>query len=308
MIEKYYCTWEEFYRGIGTLINSIQPDHYKAVCGVPRGGVPVSLVIGAKLNLPQVGVDEACAREREVLVCDDIIDSGATRSKFPNNDFIVIHARENMVNQVTAFASTVGSQWVVYPWESSKINGPEDAVIRLLQFIGEDPTRQGLVETPRRFIKAYNYMFSGYKKDPTEVVKTFDCVEYDQIVLLKDIEMYSTCEHHMLPFFGKAHIAYVPNGKVIGVSKLARLLDIFCRRLQIQERIGTQITTTLMEQLEPLGAACIIEATHLCMRMRGVEKQNSVMTTSSLKGVFIEQSARGQSARSELMRLVKSGG
>jgi len=171
----------------------------------------------------------------------------------------------------------------------------------LLSSIGEDPTREGLLETPKRIEKAWGYLLSGYSKDPREVFKVFDSDGCDQLVLLKDIEMYSICEHHVLPFFGKAHIGYIPNNKVIGVSKLARLLEIYSRRLQIQERIGEQVTRAIMMYLHPKGAACIIEATHLCMRMRGIQKQNSVMITSSLKGCFLEEA----SAREELMGMIK---
>ena len=156
-------------------------------------------------------------------------------------------------------------------------------VSSLLNLIGEDPDREGLKETPERFLKSFKFLCGGYKIDPLSVIKTFSSETYNEMILLKNIEMYSLCEHHLLPFFGQAHIAYIPNGKVIGVSKLARLLDIFSRRLQIQERIGEQVTTSLMDGLDAVGAACVIEANHLCMRMRGVEKQNSIMITSSLK-------------------------
>ena len=183
-------------------------------------------------------------------------------------------------------------------------NTIQDSIVRILEFIGEDPNRQGLVDTPRRIERCYQELFAGYKMDPAEFVTVFDNDGYDQIVLLKDIEMFSMCEHHMLPFYGRAHVAYIPRDKIIGVSKLARIIDMYSRRLQIQERIGDQVTSLLMELLDPVGAACIIEATHLCMRMRGVSKQNSVMVTSSLKGVFLEDSDKGKAARSELMFLL----
>jgi len=162
--------------------------------------------------------------------------------------------------------------------------------------------REGILETPDRVSKMFHYIYGGYRQDPKDVFKVFDGGTYDQIVLLKDIEMYSMCEHHMLPFFGRAHIGYIPDKKVIGISKLARLLDIFSRRLQIQERIGEQVTGALMQYLKPKGAACIIEASHLCMRMRGVEKQNSTMVTSSLKGVFLDK--KNAAAQAELLRLI----
>jgi len=170
-----------------------------------------------------------------------------------------------------------------------------------ISYIGDDPRREGLEETPERIIRAWSEIFSGYHKDPADIFKTFSAGGYDEIVLLKDVELFSTCEHHMLPFYGKAHIAYIPDGKVIGISKLARLLDIYAKRLQIQERIGQQVVGDLMTFLRPKGAACIIEATHLCMRMRGVEKQNSIMTTSSVAGAFYND----HRARYELMNLIK---
>lgn len=177
---------------------------------------------------------------------------------------------------------------------------PYEAVRHILRYIGEDPTREGLFDTPSRVVRSWSELFGGYQKDPASVFKVFEDGACDELVLLKEVEWYSCCEHHMLPFFGKAHIAYIPNGKIIGVSKLARLLEIFSRRLQVQERLCTQITKALDEYLTPLGSACVLEATHLCMVMRGVQKQNSVMVTSSLTGVFKDDI----NARSELLRLI----
>ena len=176
----------------------------------------------------------------------------------------------------------------------------EKIVKDYLLAIGEKPEREGLKDTPRRVVKSWNELYSGYSRTPADVLTTFSADGYDQIVLLKDIEMFSMCEHHIIPFFGKAHVAYIPGDKIIGISKLARLVDIFSRRLQIQERIGEQVTSALMTYLQPKGAACIIEAAHMCMRMRGVGKQESTMVTSSLKGVFMEK----QAAREELMALI----
>lgn len=163
----------------------------------------------------------------------------------------------------------------------------EEDIVSQLRQIGEDPNREGLLGTPGRIIKSWKELYAGYQKNPEDLLTTFESGSYDQIIVCKDIEIYSMCEHHMLPFFGKAHIAYLPNDRVIGLSKLPRLLDIFARRLQIQERIGEQVTLALMEYLKPKGAACIIEAVHMCTRMRGVGKQNSVMVTSSMKGEFL---------------------
>jgi len=173
----------------------------------------------------------------------------------------------------------------------------------ILDFIGDDCERQGLKETPDRIIKSYKTLFCGYKRNPAEVFKIFDLEEeYDEMVLLKNVEFYSFCEHHFLPFFGKAHIAYIPEGpdKVVGVSKLARLLEIYSRRLQIQERIGKQITSDLVKYLNPKGAGCILEAQHFCMMARGVEKQNSILVTSSLTGCF-----KNLETRTEFLSLIK---
>lgn len=179
----------------------------------------------------------------------------------------------------------------------------EDLVREMLVQIGEDPTRKGLLETPDRVVRSWDELYAGYKQDPSDVFKHFDGNGIGGLVYLKDIEFYSTCEHHLQPFWGKAMIAYIPDGKVIGVSKLARLLDIFSRRLQIQERIGEQITEALMSHLQPAGAACLIEAKHLCIASRGVRKQQSSMGYSSLKGVFLEHTNAGIAARAELMSL-----
>lgn len=181
----------------------------------------------------------------------------------------------------------------------------QDNIIRQLKYIGEDPGREGLKETPDRIIRAWDEIFAGYKQDPADLLTTFSTDGYDQMVLCQNIEMYSTCEHHWMSIIGQAHVAYIPDGRVIGISKLARLVDIFAKRLQIQERIGEQVTQSLMDYLKPKGAACVIQAQHLCMRMRGCSKQNSVMVTSSLKGIFLDDSGQGQAARNELMRLIE---
>lgn len=170
----------------------------------------------------------------------------------------------------------------------------------ILTLIGEDPNREGLRETPRRVLKSYGEIFGGYKQDPAEVMKCFDDGACDEMVVLRDIEFYSNCEHHMQPFFGKAHIAYLPDKRVLGVSKLARLLDIYARRLQIQERLTTQVSQALMTHLQPRGAACVIEAKHFCMVCRGVGKQNSTMITSSLLGAFKDDPA----TRAEFMSMI----
>jgi GTP cyclohydrolase I len=174
----------------------------------------------------------------------------------------------------------------------------------ILYWIEEKPDREGLKDTPDRVVKSWETLYGGYKMKPEDVMKTFSVPDgCDEMILLKDIEFYSTCEHHMLPFFGKAHIAYIPDQKVIGVSKLARILEIYARRLQIQERLTNQITGAIMKHLGAKGAACILEAQHFCMTSRGVQKQNSKMVTSSLIGAFREK----PEARAEFLELIKGG-
>lgn len=181
----------------------------------------------------------------------------------------------------------------------------KEQITNLLHFIGEDPLREGLQDTPKRVLKSWkNEIFKGYNQDPKALFTTFENEKYDQIILCRNIEIYSMCEHHMLPFFGTAHVAYIPSERIIGVSKLARLVDMYARRLQIQERIGQQVTDDLMNYLQPKGAACVINAVHMCMRMRGCSQQQSSMITSSMKGVFLSDPA----ARGELMDLIMLGG
>lgn len=179
------------------------------------------------------------------------------------------------------------------------------AVTAVLANIGEDINREGLLDTPKRVVKSWDELYKGYSLDPKSILKTsFASDGYDQIVLLKDIEFFSTCEHHMLPFFGKAHVAYIPRNRVVGLSKLARLVECYSRRLQIQERLTKQVVEALVKELRPVGAACVIEAKHFCMVARGVNKQNSVMTTSEVAGVFRTRPA----ARAEFMSLIGQKG
>lgn len=163
----------------------------------------------------------------------------------------------------------------------------------MIKIIGDDPDRHGLQDTPSRVMRSWDKLYEGYKMKPSDVLKTFEEKDVDGMVIIDNIEFYSMCEHHMLPFFGKAHIGYISNGKtILGASKFARLLDVFARRLQVQERIGQQVVQSLMNYLHPAGAGCIIEAQHLCMMARGIEKQNSVMVTSELAGCFKQAEVR----------------
>jgi GTP cyclohydrolase I len=164
---------------------------------------------------------------------------------------------------------------------------------KIIENLGEDVTREGLEKTPERVAKAMQYLTHGYGLDPLEILKSALFTEdHQQMIVVKDIEVYSMCEHHMLPFFGKAHVAYIPNGKIVGLSKIPRIVDAFARRMQVQERLTDQIKNCIQEALEPLGVAVVIEAQHMCMQMRGIQKQNSVTTTSSFTGAFEKDKTR----------------
>ena len=178
----------------------------------------------------------------------------------------------------------------------------QDIIRGLLSGLGEDPSREGLLDTPKRVENSLRFLTSGYREDVDAMLNNaLFTVDYNEMVIVRDIDFYSLCEHHMLPFFGKCHVAYIPNGKVVGLSKIPRLVDIYARRLQVQERLTNQIASTLLEKINPLGVAVVTEATHLCMAMRGVEKQNSVAVTSAMLGAF-RTDAR---TRAEFLDLIK---
>lgn len=175
-------------------------------------------------------------------------------------------------------------------------------VKEILSLLGEDPEREGLVKTPERVAKSLQFLTQGYAQNGTEIIhKAIFDEEYQQMVLVKDIELYSMCEHHMLPFIGKAHVAYIPDGKITGLSKIARIVDTFARRLQVQERLTVQIRDCIQEALNPIGVAVVIEANHTCMQIRGVEKSNAVTTTSAFSGIFLSDAR----TRNEFLNLIK---
>lgn len=251
--------------------------------GIPRGGIPAAYLVHQ--FMPETKV--VYSRDEADIYIDDLIDSGHTASRFNDKPFLALFNKQEDFS--------IKGKWLVFPWEINEDadKSATDIIVRTLQYIGEDPLRDGLRETPERVVRSWQQLYAGYKQDPKDILsRTFTNEEkYDEMVILKDIEFYSTCEHHLLPFFGKVHIAYLPIEKVIGISKLARLVDCFARRLQIQERLTQQITGAIDEYLKPLGVACFIEARHLCMMARGVEKQNSIMITSSIRGAFKEKDA-----------------
>jgi GTP cyclohydrolase I len=186
-------------------------------------------------------------------------------------------------------------------WDGESLDELSSLYYKVLKLIGENPDREGLIGTPKRVAKSLFFLTNGYQQNPCNIINSAKFKEdYKQMVLVKDIDLYSMCEHHMLPFFGKAHIAYIPDGYITGLSKIARVVDAFSRRLQVQERLTTEIRNCIQECLNPSGVAVVIEAQHLCMQMRGIQKQNSVTTTSAFTGIFLEN----LQTREEFMHLI----
>ena len=179
----------------------------------------------------------------------------------------------------------------------------EESVTNMIKSVGEDPTREGIIKTPERVYKAYQFMYGGYNENPQEILQSalFE-TSNDEMVLIKDIELYSTCEHHLLPIIGRAHVAYIPDGKVVGLSKIPRVVDVFSRRMQIQEQLTEQIAEAIMDTIQPKGVAVVIQARHMCMEMRGVEKINSTTTSSALRGLF----KKDEKTRSEFFNLINA--
>ncbi len=187
--------------------------------------------------------------------------------------------------------------------EETPASGIEDHVREMLRLLGEDPSREGLLKTPKRVAKSYSFLTQGYRVDAKAILQSAIFEEqYDEMILVRDIDVFSLCEHHLLPFSGKAHVAYIPQNHIVGLSKIPRVVDAFARRLQVQERLTVQIREAIDEVLQPVGTAVVIEATHLCMSMRGVEKQNALTATSAMSGAFLSEGT----ARAEFMRLVYS--
>jgi GTP cyclohydrolase I len=262
----------------------------KKIYAVPRGGVPAAYLI-AGCDPSITIVDSA---DKADVIVDDIIDSGATRDKYAGKPFYAL---------VNKHEDDKHLPWVVFPWEGNAENGIEDNIRRLLQYIGENPARGGLIETPKRVAKAWSFWCKGYKDDAATILKVFEdgAESCDQMVVVRDIPIYSHCEHHLAPIFGTCSIAYIPSGKIVGLSKLSRLADMFARRLQVQERLTNQIADALDEHLQPIGVGVIIRARHLCMESRGVCQQGHHTITSALRGAILSDPL----ARSEFMDLCK---
>jgi len=285
----------------------------KRVYAVPRGGVfalhAIQNVVSRRFSFMDNPIRVVDAPEQADVIVDDIVDSGLTRTRL----WAQIDSRPGEQDEVP-FVALVDKQnceedkalgWVVFPWEESEEGSIESAFVRLLQFCHEDPKRQGLVETPKRMAKAYRFWTSGYGQNPADVLKVFEdgAEECDQMVVVKDIPFYSLCEHHLATFFGTATIAYIPNKRVVGLSKLTRLVDIFARRLQIQERLTSQIALALQEVLQTRGAAVCLQARHMCMESRGICRTGEVTVTSKLTGLFKSD----PTTRAEFFKIANKG-
>lgn len=283
-------------------ILSVNGDEPCAVYGIPRGGVPVAYLLAQRSGITAVNTPE----EADFLV-DDIIDSGVTadlwRTRYPEKAFFALINKNSVESICNGEESKkyLSAGWLVFPWEGNEDGSIEDNIRRLLQFVGEDPARGGLLETPHRVAKAWAHWTSGYNKDPAHILKVFEdgADGCDEMVIVKDIPFYTHCEHHMAPFFGTATVAYIPDGKIVGLSKISRIVDLFARRLQVQERLTNQIADALATHLQPKGVGVVIRARHLCMESRGICQQGHHTITSALRGVLKEK----PEARAEFMAL-----
>jgi GTP cyclohydrolase IA len=271
----------------------------KPVCAfaVPRGGIPAAYRV--QCFYPQMYL--ANNIEEADIIIDDVIDSGRTRSRFISQDgeeeygFYALYDKQGRDKDLG---------WIVFPWEQlDPTADTSDNIVRLIESFGEDPNREGLQKTPERVARAWQHWCGGYRVDTGGLLTTFadGSEHYDEMVLVRNLPFYSHCEHHLAPFFGVAHIAYIPEGRIIGLSKIPRLLDAFARRLQVQERLTQQVAEALWTALAPKGVAVMITARHLCMESRGIQQQGHNTTTTALRGVFKENAA----ARAEFLSSVK---
>ncbi len=277
---KTKITWEQVYHRLNEATKGLPKD--TKYYGVPRGGQIVAGMTGNAVD----NIDEA-----DVII-DDLIDSGSTRDKYSKYGKTFIALIDKRIE--------LQDEWLVFPWEIKEDDSEEtveDNVKRLLQYFGEDVNREGLKETPKRFVK----FFTEFLNPPKWNCTTFEGEGYDEMIVQTNIPFHSLCEHHIAPFFGTGTIAYIPNKRIVGLSKLARTLETYSRRLQNQERITIQVAEFLWKELEPRGVAVQITAKHMCMEMRGVKKHNTHTTTTKLLGVFKEDS----SARNEFLNAIK---
>lgn len=296
MVEKVFVDLEKFNMLCRNLCHKIDVSKYKYVFGVPRGGLLIAQYIATHIpELTQIDKLQDY-NPKNVLIVDDLIDSGKTKEKYPLYDF------EVLINKQTD--EEFKGKWIEFFYEKTDTDD-EDIVTRMLERIGEDPTRQGLKDTPRRVVKMWNEIFRGYDETQKPKITVFDNNDdglvYDEMIVDSG-NYYSHCEHHMVPFFGKYIFAYIPDKKILGISKVARIVDFYSARLQVQERLTTQIVDEIAKAVEPKGIALFMQGEHLCKSMRGVKKKG-VMKTVCVRGVFRED----PKARAEFISMTSGG-
>jgi GTP cyclohydrolase I len=294
MTDITHITWETVRAEAHKIADRHRGAHVTDVYGIPTGGAPVAIMVADALAVP---VAESPTPGNSLIV-DDLVDTGRTMAQYRKSGYRCdAMFRKSYSPADLAPDATVTDGWLAFPWEKDD-GDPTDAVLRLIQHVGEDPTREGLLDTPRRVTKAWRELTSGYHDDPETILSTTFDVAYDQMVLVRNLPFVSLCEHHILPFTGTATIAYVPGDRVVGLSKLARLLDCYSRRLQVQERLTNEIADAIEKYLAPQGVGVVVSGTHSCMALRGVRKTGD-MVTSAMRGVIRTNDA----ARAELMAL-----
>ncbi len=294
MVEKHYVTPAAVMVTVKSMIVRAHITRKDRVWGVPRGGVPVALMVAA-LTGAEIVNDALDA----TVIVDDIYDSGATYDRITNE-----HRSAKFIVLCDKRIQPWWGKWLVMPWETTEEHdsSAEDAVVRLLQFIGEDVHREGLRETPGRVVRAWGEWAAGYGADPARILKTFEDGATNELVIVHNIPVVSKCEHHLADIHGIAHVGYIPDGRIVGLSKLARLVDAFARRLQVQERLTGQIADALVEHLTPKGVGVLVRASHACMSSRGVKIHGSVTTTSAMRGALMDK----PEARAEFLSLCQA--
>lgn len=300
-------TWNDVYLLVKSWANLIT-NEFDVVVGISRGGIVPALMLANTVATPFKVVDpfvEGGLKEfagKKIIIIDDIEDTGATLRFFGEQAHK--YGLVDFMSKVIVKRSKGDEAWYVFPWETEcdTVGGREQATVAILRSIGENPMREGLKDTPKRVAKMWGDLTTGYQQKPTEIMRTdFSSEQYDEMIVLKDIRYFSTCEHHLLPFYGKVHFAYIPEKKIVGVSKIIRLIDVFSRRLQVQERMTMQIGQTFEEIVKPKGVGIVVEGLHLCMMLRGVKRENPMMKTSYLGGVLRNK----PEAREEFLKLIK---
>lgn len=287
-------TYSKLLRDVDKLAQKVEVSkkRYDSIFGVPRGGVPIAILLAKALN--RTLLDNVNQISSNTLIVDDLIDSGKTREQFKDNEFAVVYTKPHSPKPTYSVEAIDG--WIRFPYEETE-KDEQDIIVRLLEVLGEDPTREGLQDTPKRVIKFYKEFLEKKEFNFT----TFEGEQYDEMIVQRNIPFFSLCEHHIAPFFGTATVAYIPTKRIVGLSKLARCIEHYTHNLQNQERITSQVAERLNSELGALGVAVSLSARHFCMEMRGVKTHDVYTTTTKLLGVFKENN----SARAEFMTILK---